>query len=255
MPLHRRLAVAAAASALVLPVTAGPALAADPPYDAPLEATEQMAPIPTAAEMVRLVALNHGPPVDERESDITTMVVTHSVSVKLAADEEFRAYYGTSGWKSWAWSVVETADNEMYAEFGIDFVVSTYVGWDSYPDTSRSSCQLVTELRDDVSNGTSDTVAGFSKNATSGSKGCAFIGGRHTATLHHGSPTSSEEKYSQWTVQQHEFSHLFYAPDRSPEEYHSLDVMENQYEKPNYWCRNIVFSDWGYVNSNSDIFD
>src|SRR5688572_29718592 len=134
---------------------------------------------PTAKEMARLVALYDEPGNDEGAQDITAAVTTHTVTVRATADEEYRSYYGT-GWTNYVSNIVETADDYFYAEFGIDMDITSNVTWDSSPDTSRSSCNLVSELVNEIAR-SGDVVLGFSKNATSGSKGCAS--GNHSVTL------------------------------------------------------------------------
>lgn len=254
---HRRVRWLAAAVAVMGVAFAAPtgAIAADPNRWA--EGTENMPEPPSAATLAKYRALNeHGAPVDESAAtfDVTAAVITHTVYTRVAADEEYRAYYGSTGWKTFANSVVEYADDEMISLFGTDFYVQTFTSYDSYPDTSRSVCNLRTELDNEVSETGYDVVAGFSKNATSGSKGCA--GGNTTITLWHGSATSTDERYAEWTVQRHEFSHLYGAPDRSTSlAGHPTDIMENQYQEPNYYCTTSGYNDWYIVYSNSDKYD
>ncbi len=99
----------------------------------------------------------------------------------------------------------------------------------SYPDTSRSVCNLLSELEGDILRGSQDVVAGFGKNTTSGSKGCAQ--GNYTIVLWHTDPDPNNERFAEWTTQQHETSHTFGAPDRYPDpnNLHPNDVMEDQY--------------------------
>jgi hypothetical protein len=255
---RRRSVLALLVSGAVLVAIPGPVFGAEPDvHDHSAErhvaGTETMPLPPNAKEMARLAALNGETGSVEGAQDITAAVTTHTVTVRASADEEYRSYYGSTGWKNYASSVVETADDYLFSQFGIDMVITNYLTWDSYPDSSRSSCNLWSELANEIPL-EGDVVVGFSKNATSGSKGCA--GGNHTITLFHGDPDASGEKYAQWTVQRHEFAHLYGAPDRSPSLLnHPTDLMENQYEKPNFLCTTVGYNDWAKVSFNADKYD
>src|SRR5690606_38501795 len=111
-------------------------------------------------------------------------------------------------------------DDQMYAEFGIDFYVSTIQQRDTYPDTARTTCDLQTELRADFNLGTNDSLAGYSANAhQSNSYGCASNPTQvepAMAVSLHGS-TSAQQAYNHWTTTQHEYGHLYLLPDRYPD--------------------------------------
>lgn len=83
---------------IALMLQAAPVAAATPePNERALPLTTGPHPSPpTGAELDRLVALNDRAPVDELDGDVTAMVVTHTVHVKIAADEEWRSYYGSN---------------------------------------------------------------------------------------------------------------------------------------------------------------
>ncbi|TAH34337.1 MAG: hypothetical protein EYC70_15430 [Planctomycetota bacterium] len=53
-----------------------------------------------------------------------------SVRTHHPGDEEWRAAYG-SGWQSTISGIVESADNAMHANWGIDLVPNSYYTWDS----------------------------------------------------------------------------------------------------------------------------
>jgi hypothetical protein len=254
---HRRSLVATAGAALLLSLIAGPtALAGDPDGRAAVRGgSEQMAPVPDPAELGRLAALypKRAPTIEGQgdPSTIAAAVTTHNVYVKSVADEEYRAYFGSGAWQQWTNSIIEYADDELYVQFGINYTVREYLNWDSAPDTSRSVCNLLSELETDSAPGTQDVVAGFSKNATSGSKGCAQ--GNYTIVLWHTDPNVNNERFAEWTTQQHETSHTFGAPDRYPDpnNLHPNDVMEDQYHFYNTWCTKAGYNDWGIVNSHA----
>ncbi len=218
-----------------------------------VDGTEKMPLPPTDKEMARLVALNDEPGNDEAAQDITAAVTTNTVTVRATADEEYRSKYGSTAWKTYASNIVETADDYFFAEFGIDLVITNYVTWDSSPDTSRSACNLRSELANEIPlNG--DIVVGFSKNATSGSKGCS--GGNHTITLFHGSSTADRERFGQWAVQRHEVAHLYGAPDRSTTLLnHPTDLMEDQYAAPDFLCTTVGYNDYATVSFNQAKYD
>lgn len=254
---RRRSVLALFVSLVVVAAIPGPILGAEPDghdhsTERHVDGTENMPLPPTAKEMARLVALNDEPGNDEGAQDITAAVTTHTVTVRATADEEYRSYYGT-GWKNYASNIVETADDYFYAEFAIDMVITNYITWVSYPNTSRSSCNLLSELANEIPL-EGDVVVGFSKNATSGSKGCA--GGNYTITLFHGSSTAERERFGQWAVQRHEIAHLYGAPDRSPELLnHPTDLMEDQYAAPNYLCKTVGYNDYAKVSFNAAKYD
>lgn len=208
------------------------------------------APAPTGAELARLVALHDHAPRLEGVGDISTLVVTHSISVKLATDEEWRAYYGTNS-MTVANNALEAADNAMFSEFGIDFYWYTTYDWDSAPDSARSSCSLLGELASDASPGTADVLLGFAKNLANSGAGCAEVPGDEAEV------NWNSSSYNRWVTTQHELSHLFGAPDRypDPDNLHANDVMENQYDAPDFWCTGIGYWDWLIVRDSAGKFD
>jgi len=213
---------------------------------------------PSAAVTAKLRAVNDGGftiESDATSSDVTAAVVTHSVYVRVAADEEYRAYYGSTNWKTFVDSIVESADDYLYQLYGIDFVVQNYYAtWDT-ADAGRSSCTIVNELKAEVPKSTFDMVLGFAKNSMPGSKGCHS--GGWTVVGWHNSGNSPDERYAEWTVQRHEIGHNYGAPDRYPDtaNVHPNDLMENQYTEPNYLCTKAGYDDYFIIYSNSDLHD
>lgn len=251
----RRVSALFVACCLTVGAVPGSTLAAKPHIDpAWVDGTESMPPPPTGIEAERLAALHNDPPKDELSGDITTAVVTHTVSARVAIDEEWNSWYGSAA-ASEANSRMEKADDAMFTQFGINFVRSATYNYTSSPNTARSICNLVAELVTKVPRGTGDVVVGYVNNAMSGSQyGCAS--GNHTIVKLHGSTTASRV-FNVWTTSQHEFSHLFGAPDRYPDPngLHTDDVMEDHYNNPEFWCTQAGYNDWGKVNSNAGKYD
>jgi hypothetical protein len=194
---------------------------------------------PTGAKLERLTALYDHEPDIELEGDISAQVTTYTVYTKLAADEEWRSYFGSSAW-SWANSAMETADDEMAAQFGINFTEYQRYTWVTFPDTTRAVCNILGELAADADPGAADVLLGYSKNAVSGGAGCAEINGDEAVVMY------SSSSYNRWVTSQHEMSHLFAAPDRYPDpnNLHRNDVMENQYTDPDFWCSQDGYEDY-----------
>ena len=104
--------------------------------------------------------------------------------------------------------------------------------------------------RDNIPKGSGiDVILGYSKNA-GGSGGCAEIPGFRALIKW------ESTHLGRWEVSQHEMSHLFGAPDRydcCPN--HPTDVMEDQYEEPNFWCTAIGYYDWLIMDYAAGRFD
>lgn len=237
------------AAALIFP--AAPVAAAEPELE--LSRGPHPSP-PSGAELSRLVALNDQVPVDERKGDITATVVTHTVYVKIAADEEWRSYYGIGDFTK-ANDAIEVADGAMYSEFGVDLVWWSYANWDSSPDSGDvDACDLLNDLKADLSPGTADVLIGFAKNYSNNYGGCAEINGDEAEV--NWNPSS----YNRWVAAQHEVSHLFGLPDRYPDpnNRHIDDVMENPYTAPDFWCSYYAgsgYGDRGIFAQNAGKFD
>lgn len=249
-----RLRGSAIAAALVVAALVPPtASATDPSADIWVEGTESHAPPPTGAKAEKLAVLSMREPIIETSGDITAAVVTHTVNVKVFGDDEWRSYYGTS-WQSAATNRVEAADDQMFVEFGIDFVVGTTATWDSN-DTARSICTILSEFAGETSYSGYDAAVGFNNNAlTGGSHGCAS--GNDAVIDLHGS-TANQLITNVWKTARHEFSHWYGAPDRYPDpnNLHTNDIMEDHYNFYNTWCTQSGYNDWGKVNSNAGKYD
>ncbi len=225
---------------------AGPVAGARPeaPPEPPLSRSPHPVP-PTGPQLERLVALNDHPGVDEQQGDFTTMVVTHTVWVKIAADEEWRTYYGANAFNI-AGQDMEKADDAMYSMFGIDLVRYQTANWDSSPDSGVDACGLLDDLKNDLNPGSSELLLGFAKNSSTNYAGCAEINGDEAEV------NWNSSSYNRWVTTQHEVSHIFAAQDRYPDtlNIHTLDVMENQFDKPDYWC---TYFQGSYTNSDNGL--
>lgn len=237
------------AVALIFP--AAPVAAAEPE----LELSRGPHPsLPSGAELSRLVALNDQVPVDELDGDVTATVVTHTVFVRIAVDEEWRSYYGSYAF-SRAIDAIEAADGAMYSEFGVNLVKYQTTDWDSSPDSGDvDACDLLNDLMADRSPGASDVLIGFAKNYSNNYAGCAEINGDEAEV--NWNPSS----YNRWVTTQHEVSHLFGLPDRYPDpnNSHIDDVMENPYTDPDFWCSYYAgsgYGDRGIFGQNAGKFD
>jgi hypothetical protein len=207
---------------------------------------EVLPPAPTGAAAAHLIAMNDSPPIFESQGDITIQAVVFNNWIKGAGDEEWRTHYGAS-WDDKINNAVERADDQMYVEFGIDFRVWSIKQWDSYPDGTRDCGSLINELKSDIGVGSGgDTVAGYTGTVISNGAGCSIA---YYALVERQGSTADEERYNAWVVTQHEYGHLYNAPDRYPDPYnlHPNDVMEDPYGSPDYWCTKAGYDDWGRI--------
>lgn len=170
----------------------------------------------------------------------------HRVTVRVAADEEWRNQLGTK-WKSVANTILEKADDRMQAEFGINVVVKEYVGYTSKDSLGDDECALLGDMTGKVGNNSKDIVVGFLGQGSFG--GCAYLDGDHTVILR-------TNQVKEWQIARHEISHLFAAKDRyinvaGDNPNHVDDVMEDPYDNPNRW----VSPDHGIIDNHAGKFD
>jgi hypothetical protein len=238
----------------LLAIGAGPAVAAEPDWQRVSEALPQ--PL-TGPALERAIAANGEAPFDEAlrsPEQLAAAVVVHTVNAKIVGDEEYRAFYGAS-WIDKATAAMETADNSLSTQFGIDFRSYVTANWTTDPDGARAICNAPGSLLDSlltVSRGGADVVVGFSNNATNSNFfGCMY--GNHVLLRLHGQ-NASAKTYNSWVILQHEFSHLFNAPDRSGST-HPDDVMEDPYNHPGFWCEAVGYQDFQIVAANAGKYD
>lgn len=241
--------LAAGVASLVLLIAPGVALA-----DGETDSVAPLAPTSGAALRAYLARPDH-PPVFEHEGDITAQVVVHNNWIKAVGDEEFRAAF-PQGWDDKINNAIERADDEMYVQFGIDNRVYSIQAWDSWPDGPRGcNSSLMPELQAEVSIGTGDTVAAYTAQALTSGAGCRSYDYIIVARQN---TNETVEKKNRWVVTQHEFSHVYHAPDRygQPDSgQHPNDVMEDPYNGYDWWCTTSPWNDWGIIYSNRAQFD
>lgn len=203
-------------------------------------------PAPTGKALQEYLALPDHPPIFEDQGDFTTQVVVFNNWIKAAGDDEFRAAF-PAGWDDKINAAIERADDEMYVQFGIDFRVASIVQWDTWPDGSRTCGTMIDELNDEIALGTNDTVAGYTAHTTwiddPPNAGCSIA--QH-ALIKRQNTNETAEKKNRWVVTQHEYGHLYNAPDRSGAA-HPNDVMENPYSGYDFWCTTPGYNDWGLI--------
>ena len=175
---------------------------------------------------------------------MTLAVTTHQVAIRVAGDEEWRAFYGTTNWDNRAEDAIEAADNSMITKFGIDLIALKFYNWDSAPDTGTCS-QVLNDLKLVSKNG-NDVVMGFSKQAFSAG-GCEQ---GDYALIRYQGPSND------WKVTQHEMSHLYGADDvAGGTATHPNDVMEDPYNGYNTWCTTVAWHHFQTVSLNSGKYD
>ncbi|MEX2548568.1 MAG: M12 family metallo-peptidase [Chloroflexota bacterium] len=224
----------------------------DPPGFVP----EVMPPPPTtSADVVTYLSLSDHPPVFETQGDVTAQVVVFNNWIKAVGDDEFRAAF-PAGWDDKINTALERADDEMYVQFGIDFRVYSIQQWDSWPDGTRTCGSFLTELQSEVGIGTGDTVAGYTAHTlwSDSSGGCRS--GNYIIVKRQNTNETVEKK-NRWVVTQHEYGHIYGAPDRYPDpnNLHPNDVMEDPYNYYDFWCTAPGYNDHGIIYSNRDQFE
>lgn len=231
----------------------GMALAAQAVLAVPVAAAGPDGPLVTSATPSYPGPLVNGPAEEAKLHAMATVedaemlaaaVVTHVVSVKAAGDEEWRA--AVPGWQGAILDRVETADNAMFSQFGINLSIEVYVSWPSHAG-SGSVCGWLSDLEGDVPNGSRDVTLGFMGDKSLGNGGCAYLNGSY-AIVKRQAPAWD------WMATQHEVSHLYNAPDRSGDA-HPADLMEDPYGSANIWCTKAGFNDKGTLTNNADKFD
>lgn len=100
-----------------------------------------------------------------------TLAPTRTVTILIAADEEYRAAH--PDWKTITTQMVEKADNSFWAEHDINFIVTGYANWKS--DGANSSA-LLADLNAEWKNNTQyDFVIGFTKDNKFTAGGIAYV--------------------------------------------------------------------------------
>jgi len=129
------------------------------------------------------------------------------VWVWIAADEEYRDYFG-SNWQTEAYNTIESADNAFFRDHDISFVVGKYSEWDSNDNIHDS--RLLAEVQEETgwndNHQGMDMLAAFTNQPTD-HRGWAELVGDAWIMKHQ--ITSGWD----WHLAQHESSHNYYCPD------------------------------------------
>ncbi len=143
----------------------------------------------------------------DRTSVSTKSIV--SVYVLIAADEEYRAHFGSS-WQQEAYDTIEAADNAFYADHDINFIPYVYDEWDS-DDSETDGSELMDEAEAYI-------------NWPSNKQGCDMLaiftgqamdsGGKGETGSNADAWILKHQSYSgDWHVAQHESSHNYDCHD------------------------------------------
>jgi hypothetical protein len=142
---------------------------------------------------------------------------------------------------------VETADDRLFTNWGINFTVTEVVPWLDTLDGVRDLCNLIwPEVYDEVGFNGKDVIVMFIKNPWNGnSAGCSagnkFIVGYQGPT-------------QDWKVSRHEISHLYGNNDASGAA-HPNDIMEDPYNFPNSWCSHEDWEHYDTMTFNAGKYD
>ncbi len=132
---------------------------------------------------------------------------TVTVYVWIAADEEYRDYFGDN-WETQAYNIIESADNAFFSDHDINFIVGKYSEWDSNDNVHDS--RLLGEVQEETGWNSNqqgnDMLAAFTNQPTD-SRGWSELGGDAWIMKHQ--ITSGWD----WHLAQHESSHNYYCPD------------------------------------------
>lgn len=134
------------------------------------------------------------------------LVPTRTVTILIAADEEYRAAH--PDWKTITAQMVEKADNSFWAEHSINFVVTGYANWKS---DGVDSSALLADLNAEWKNNTQyDFVIGFTKDSKFTAGGIAYV---YSAAPQSGiSVVLDQGTISTPYAIQHEWSHNYGLP-------------------------------------------
>ncbi|MEW6183190.1 MAG: M12 family metallo-peptidase [Bacillota bacterium] len=166
-------------------------------------------------------------PIPDEGDKITAALTIYTCWVKAACDEEWRANYGSS-WQTAANNAVETADNNLYTQFGINLYVWTYYSWDSRDDT-RVLKYLFNELKDEVLPGNGDTVYGYTWQPVEMSYwGWGDVLGTHVIVRRYGGSETVN-----WKITRHETGHIYGCQDHTGD---AACIMDDPWAYPDSWC-------------------
>lgn len=150
------------------------------------------------------------------------ILTTHTyASIVIATDDEYR--YMFPNWKTKTYGIVEYIDNFFIEKFGVDFIVTRFVAYDS-DDSIRDARQLYYEAQNKIDKKNSELLLVFNGQYFGWYGGLA---GGSTAMVFYNFLISW---FAEDNIVQHEMSHLFGAKDHNPGFLH--------------WCVQSYF--WGF---------
>lgn len=134
-----------------------------------------------------------------------------TVPVYAAGDEEYRSYYGSSGWKNKVYNIIETADNAYYRDFCIDWVINGYYNWSS---SGANASAILSDLARDFAGFPDGLVQGFTRDPKFEAGGIAYVYSSNPGTGY----SVCVDQGSTWTpyALRHEIGHNYGA-------YHDYD--------------------------------
>jgi len=161
------------------------------------------------------------------------------VSVRAAADEEYvarfdqaRDPYDQDQWKSEVKKAVALGNKAFLEEFNINFVVNDTVMWDSNDNTTDLRI-LFSEARQEVDKGDKDILVIFTAQLGSNYGGPIGIAnkilGDSMIVIHRSSLFMDN-------LMQHEFSHIFGAPDHGDDSSKYCIMSYSYVDFTNQWC-------------------
>ncbi|WP_242316910.1 zinc-dependent metalloprotease [Bacillus cereus group sp. BfR-BA-01489] len=128
-------------------------------------------PLPKISPHKTIIPLNIFSPSDFEHSLFHTLSLTRTVTVLIAADEEYRAAH--PDWKKITKQMVGKAANSFRIEYNINFSVKGYTNWKS--DGTNSS-SILDDLNAEWKNNTQyDFVVGFTKDSNFTAGGIAYV--------------------------------------------------------------------------------
>ena len=100
-----------------------------------------------------------------------------TVPVYAVADEEYRRAH--SNWQSLLNTIIETADNALWRDFGINWVIQGYYSWTS---NGNNASQILADLANDGSGLPDGIVMGFTADSKFDAGGIAYVYGSNPGT-------------------------------------------------------------------------
>ncbi|WP_164931643.1 M12 family metallo-peptidase [Longirhabdus pacifica] len=148
------------------------------------------------------------------------------VTVRVAADEEFRAKH-EGYWEEYTNRLIERVDDTLYRDFKINLTIEDFVEWQS---DNQSAEDLLRELDHELSDGTYDLVIGFTNDSNFNyPSGKAFYWSGESIVKHR--PNTAQL----WRIILHEVSHNYGLEHCHPEERGDC-ILNGYYYKVDTFC-------------------